>query len=199
MDFKVRCYEIKGDSSFSAGNTYEVNNGVIKGDNGCEFGTWSDSRYEAGRSNTLENLNKWFKTAKFELIPDRPRICEVLGVEVGEHFKIKAYGPEAWINEVGKLIADVCPGNSIADSMLYEVINHPEKIIRTPQFSEDEKDLMRQFAINGYPIFYRCAGGSLSVRKLDSSSWIPLPNSMLPSITAESEDINATKYLEGLK
>lgn len=65
---------------------------------------------------------------------DKPRICEVLGVEVGEHFRIEGYKGEYHINDCGVLKW----GGQTSDDAIYEAINHPDRIIRKPRWTEQE-------------------------------------------------------------
>lgn len=65
---------------------------------------------------------------------DKPRICEVLGVEVGEHFKVNGYKGEYHVNEDGVLKW----GGQTSDDAIYECINHPDRIIRKPRFTQQE-------------------------------------------------------------
>ena len=65
---------------------------------------------------------------------DKPRICEVLGVEVGEHFRIEGYKGEYHINDCGVLKW----GGQTSDDAIYEAINHPDRIIRKPRFTQQE-------------------------------------------------------------
>lgn len=69
---------------------------------------------------------------KEEANMDKPRICEVLGVEVGEHFKIEGYKGEYHINDCGVLKW----GGQTSDDAIYEAINHPGRIIRKPQWTK---------------------------------------------------------------
>ena len=71
---------------------------------------------------------------KEEANMDKPRICEVLGVEVGEHFKIEGYKGEYHINDCGVLKW----GGQTSDDAIYEAINHPDRIIRKPRFTQQE-------------------------------------------------------------
>ena len=71
----------------------------------------------------------------------KPRLAEVLGVEVGERFKVSD-SDGGWdgdvvfhINEYGKFISGKDPGSSIA---LCCAIQHPESIIRAPHLTEPE-------------------------------------------------------------
>lgn len=67
---------------------------------------------------------------------DKPRICEVLGVEVGEHFKIEGYKGEYHINDCGVLKL----GGRTSDDAIYEAINHPDRIIRKLRWTEQEME-----------------------------------------------------------
>ena len=76
----------------------------------------------------------WVPYTKEEANMDKPRICEVLGVEVGEHFKIKGYKGEYHINGCGVLKW----GGQTSDDAIYEAINHPDRIIRKPRWTQQE-------------------------------------------------------------
>ena len=83
---------------------------------------------------------------------DKPRICEVLGVEPEEPFEIKGNGIGRFrVNRYGQFQAEVhnnCWGVSTLEC-LNNLINHPENIIRKPRFTqqevEDAKTLLRVF------------------------------------------------------
>ena len=74
---------------------------------------------------------------------DKPRICEVLGVEVGEHFRIEGYKGEYHINDCGVLKW----GGQTSDDAIYEAINHPDRIIRKPRFTQQEVELFRAIQV----------------------------------------------------
>ena len=88
-------------------------------------------------SQSLEVLNpaKAIKEAKEkEATMDKPRICEVLGVKVGEVFTADTpYGQfkRCVIDEDGQILNT---GNNI----LCYIINHPDRIIRKPRWTEQE-------------------------------------------------------------
>lgn len=67
---------------------------------------------------------------------DKPRICEVLGVEVEEKFTIvdTAY----WIEKNGAIFSDGDQRDLVGVSLICDVVNHPERIIRKPRFTEQE-------------------------------------------------------------
>ena len=78
---------------------------------------------------------------------DKPRICEVLGVEVGEHFKIEGYKGEYHINYCGVLKW----GGQTSDDAIYEAINHPDRIIRKPRWTEQEVERAKAIKVL-YPV-----------------------------------------------
>ena len=65
---------------------------------------------------------------------DKPRICEVLGVEVGEHFYIDGFKGEYHVNSDGVLKW----GGQTSCDAIYDAINHPDRIIRKPRWTEQE-------------------------------------------------------------
>lgn len=83
---------------------------------------------------------------------DKPRICEVLGVEVGEPFSIDGYPTDYGMVQVcedGKIrrvissaefpfAQDGEVGHKIGSNALYYLLNHPDRIIRKPRFTQQE-------------------------------------------------------------
>lgn len=69
---------------------------------------------------------------------DKPRICNVLGVEVGERFKIKALTPDYYIDDTGRMLVNDEYASAVS---VLEAVNHPDRIIRKPRFTEEEKTL----------------------------------------------------------
>lgn len=92
-----------------------------------------------------EDGSCWIPYTKKEANMDKPRICEVLGVEVNEkvyykdpngetlQFFIKKDGNPVWVLESGELINQIGLGYAIA-----QAINHPDRIIRKPRFTEQD-------------------------------------------------------------
>lgn len=81
----------------------------------------------------------------YEIIEDKedsdvgkPRICEVLGVEVGERFSVKDQrgGDLLYVDKDGWV--KYAEDGSLSSSALQLAINHPEFIIRKPLFSQQE-------------------------------------------------------------
>ena len=65
---------------------------------------------------------------------DKPRICEVLGVEVGEVFTADTpYGQfkRCVVDEEGQIL-------NTGTNVLCYIINHPDRIIRKPHFIQQE-------------------------------------------------------------
>ena len=98
---------------------------------GCDVG-WESISSAGSMScrDKCERLKAWEAKKKV----NKPRICEVLGVEMGEHFKIEGYKGEYHINDCGVLKW----GGQTSDDAIYEAINHPDRIIRKPRFTQQE-------------------------------------------------------------
>lgn len=87
----------------------------------------------------------------------RPRICEVLGVEVGETFSIDGYPTDYGMVQVcedGKIrrvissvefpfAQDGEVGHKIGSNALYYLLNHPDRIIRKPRWTEQEVEIVK--------------------------------------------------------
>lgn len=70
---------------------------------------------------------------------DKPRICEVLGVEVGERFTSnrKASSAHYLVSHTGHVF-HCASGDTISGADLAYIINHPECIVRKKRFTEQE-------------------------------------------------------------
>lgn len=78
---------------------------------------------------------------KEEANVDKPRICDVLGVDSGEKFCI-TYTSHAmritrtcWIDKNGDIVSD---GGRLPAEALSQIINHPDRIIRKTRFTKQE-------------------------------------------------------------
>ena len=97
-----------------------------------------------------EGCKNWVKRKEANM--DKPRICEVLGVEVGETFSIDGYPTDYGMVQVcedGKIrrvissvefpfAKDGEVGHKIGSNVLYYLLNHPDSIIRKPRWTEQE-------------------------------------------------------------
>lgn len=142
-----------------------------------------------------------------------PRICYILGgedtpLEVGEEFQVQGFGKNLYhINDDGIMKW----GGQTSEDAIWEVLNYPEKIIRQPPFTDDEKALMRLYVGAGYPWFARDKNEDVGVwvwkykpkkdqyDDFDGRDGYPLPKNILDSITFANSPFNAAEYLEGLK
>ena len=69
---------------------------------------------------------------------DKPRICEILGIEPGESFYIQGFdGVLFWIMDDGTFTTQPnnAPGSA---SALLRTLDHPDRIIRKPRFTEQD-------------------------------------------------------------
>ena len=73
---------------------------------------------------------------KEEANMDKPRICEVLGVEVGERFNVYGNCLDWHVDEKGHVVSD--DDKRCVDDVIYLAINHPDCIIRRPRFTQQE-------------------------------------------------------------
>lgn len=118
---------------------------------------------------------------------DQPRICEVLGVEVGERFRVDyPKGLTAWlhINEDGFVERDgganrLKIGNSVAWA-----VNHPDKIIRKPRYTEDEVHLARQLckSCGADAFLYRESQDVVYFGETTASGTYRFPGKLFPSL-----------------
>ena len=72
---------------------------------------------------------------------DKPRICEVLGVEVGEPFDLLNSARNPYhIDADGDMVDK--DGNWCGEAICV-AINHPDRIIRKPRFTEQEVEVAK--------------------------------------------------------
>ena len=127
-------------------------------------GTWDDCQTWMGN-----NVEKVAEIMKLEVIREedkmKPKICEILGVEVGEEFKIKGFdGCQFQILDDGTFATQPVnvPGSSTA---LLQAIEHSERVERLPRWSADEVAVARAFLEACYNkedvFFFRRSNGRL--------------------------------------
>ena len=120
----------------------------------------------------------------------QPRICEVLGVEVGERFTFTVDEITVKCATIGadgvmyRLNPDGTVNNKIGGRMLCGAINHPECIVRrkrfTPQEIEDAKAIRRLCGVSD--ILQRSQRGNLLVYGKDGFPWWSINTDLFPSI-----------------
>lgn len=84
------------------------------------------------------------KGERLEANMDKPRICEVLGVEVGERFELKSTGIVLLVNDDGKIHILLSHGEhketDLNVNYLVNAINDPDRIVRKPRFTQQEAE-----------------------------------------------------------
>lgn len=103
-----------------------------------------------------EETGDLYYTVEREATMDKPRICEVLGVEVGEDVKYRhTDGTEEniCVCEDGRVIISSLSCKISTVAVLINAINHPDRIIRKPRWTEqdveDAKTVRRVFGRDG--------------------------------------------------
>lgn len=105
--------------------------------------------HEKTHADAIENARVQSEEANM----DKPRICEVLGVEVEERFSVGQY--EYWFDQCGNMWCKAGTEEKMAcGGVLCNIINHPDRIIRKPRFTqqevEDAKVLARALLADGF-------------------------------------------------
>ena len=119
---------------------------------------------------------------------DKPRICEVLGVEVGERFELGNTGIILLVNDDGLLHIGLSQGahkeTDLNVNYLVKAINHPERIIRKPCFTEQEvedaKYIKRILKVD--LVIRNQYGNGLVAKRADGSVSVVVNSEMFPSI-----------------
>ena len=92
-----------------------------------------------------EGCKNWVKRKEANM--DKPRICEMLGVEVGERFELGNTGIILLVNDDGLLHIGLSHGDHKETDMnvnyLVKAINHPDRIIRKPRWTQQEVELAK--------------------------------------------------------
>ena len=114
-------------------------------------------------------------TNKEEVNMEKPRIAQVLGVEVGERFTLETIGGEYWIDKTGHIKYEIAP---LSTTEVCELINGDIKIVRfTEQEREDAKALKR--------IFGKDIAVSRSARGELTANHVYIDRSLFPSIRCD--------------
>ena len=89
--------------------------------------------HEKTHADAIENARVHLEEANM----DKPRICEVLVVEPDERFSIGQY--EYWVDQNGDMWCEAgAEGKMACGGVLCAAINHPDRIIRKPRFTQQE-------------------------------------------------------------
>lgn len=136
----------------------------------------------------------WKPYTREEANMDKPRICEVLVVEPEERFSIGQY--EYWVDQNGDMwCAAGAEGKLACGGVLCAAINHPDRVIRRPRFTEQEVERAKAIKVLYPEICYiraddRCLRGLNKGKEsifLDCVlSWFP---SLRPNETVTLDEI----------
>lgn len=122
------------------------------------------------QENAEEMREPQLNAGKEEANMDKPRICEVLGVEVGERFELGNTGIILLVNDDGLLHIGLSQGahkeTDLNVNYLVKAINHPNRIIRKPRFTEQEVEGAKAIRLI-YPTAYRLEEADPLIRVWD--------------------------------
>ena len=116
---------------------------------------------------------------------DKPRICEVLGVEPEEKFEIGGNIEDCFrINRYGAFQVEISH-DTWSDAPVFcltNIINHPENIIRKPRFTEQEVEILKHMASAGIVSIKRKSIAQISWDAGTMGGVMIVPPRFLPSI-----------------
>lgn len=132
----------------------------------------------------------------------KPRLADVLGVEVGEEFEVGAFGSIYHIDKYG-ILRGV---NNIPDSYVaVYAINNPEEIRRAPRWTEreveDAKNIIRLFGTEDFTCAMKDENGYPGLSDTDdffTMGTIGLENNIFPSLKP-GEFVKLTDIIGGNK
>ena len=140
--------------------------------------------YEAVDEMREEMREPQLNAGKEEANMDKPRICEILGIEPGESFYIQGFdGVLFWIMDDGTFTTQPnnAPGSA---SALLRTLDHPDRIIRKPRFTqqevEDAKYIKRILKVDS--VRRNIYGNGLIAMKSDNTVSVVINSEMFPSI-----------------
>ena len=130
----------------------------------------------------------------------KPRICEVLGVEVDERFSVKDRRGEAWLYVDKNGWVKYEEDESLSASALQLAINHPEFIIRKPRFTQQDIDdaKMIRMVFNKDGIVKRQNKAMVDPYSTLVFNNIYINENMLPSIK-EGQEYSLDEIINGVK
>ena len=118
----------------------------------------------------------------------KPRICEVLGVEVGQNFKLKGADMGFYVDRDG-IVKREEDDKSVGLPEICMMINLPDQIIRKPRFTqqevEDAKYIKRILKVDS--VRRNIYGNGLVAMKSNNSVSVVINSEMLPSIHSGDE------------
>lgn len=101
----------------------------------------------------MDDVYEWGVIEKVES-KKKPKICELLGVEIGERFLSPFDGADICIDKCGLPQFPDFPKNQVPAWIIADMINKPTTLIRkkkwTPQEVEDAKTIQRMFGKDNF-------------------------------------------------
>lgn len=143
-----------------------------------------------------EGCKNWVKRKEANM--DKPRICEVLGFDVGEQFYIAdSYCNPYHITPEG-LIED--KDGDVQDCIALDLINYPDRIIRKPRWTQQEvEDAKCTKRILGVDVVSRNEyGGGLVASQSNGSVSIVITRELFPSLRP-GESVTLDEIIGGAK
>ena len=121
----------------------------------------------------------------------KPRICDVLGIDIGVPFKVKGYNGKYHINSDGVMKWEEQGSSNAA---IYEAINHPEHIVKVISLSDQEIETIKAIK-NLFPnVEYveRIKNSDIVGIGNSENGWIAdINNALFPSLNpGDSIDVN---------
>lgn len=121
----------------------------------------------------------------------KPRICDVLGIDIGVPFKVKGYKGKYHINSDGVMKWEEQGSSNAA---IYEAINHPEHIVKVISLSDQEIETIKAIK-NLFPnVEYveRIKNSDIVGIGNSENGWIAdINNALFPSLNpGDSIDVN---------
>ena len=122
-----------GDNHFCSWGQRKIETALAKSDAKYESLEEIHANTRKTHADAIENARVQSEEANM----DKPRICEVLGVEVEERFSVGQY--EYWFDQCGNMWCKAGTEEKMAcGGVLCNIINHPDRIIRKPCFTQQE-------------------------------------------------------------
>ena len=134
----------------------------------------------------------WVPYTKEEANMDKPRICEVLGVDVDEVFTIETPVRKSTycrIDKKGKIY------NTCVETLCY-AINHPDRIIRKPRWTEQEVERAKAIKVL-YPEAYKLDECDPQIKVLNTEFVIATLDNALFTSLRPGETIKLDEIIGG--
>lgn len=165
----------------------------ICGVRGCSHtpGKYYDGKLCYMELSDIGDVYEWGFVEKVET-EKKPRICELLGVEIGERFRSPFDGADICIDKCGLPQFPDFPKNQVPAWIIADMINNPTTLIRkkkwTPQEIDDARAIQRMFGKDNFTHVQKDEDGWPSIMDGDGKDpnvgWcsIGMEKEMFPSL-----------------